>query len=685
MLTRLLLLTMATAPALAADLPPHPRLLFNRAGLEGLKQRVARPPWREVWAGFKAGVAARLGQSVDLPPRGGNWSHNYVCPEHGARLKRGRQLGPWRWEHLCPIGPHTLVGDPARATHDFDGNAIAAAHGTNAQEVCDLGLVYQLTGDPRYAQRADALLLAYADKYLTYPLHNNQGKPVKRNGGRIASQPLTEASTFIPLAQGADLVWDTLTAAQRETLEQRLFRPALTETILNDSATPVIHNIQCRRNSAVGLIGYLFGDARLIHEAIDGVSGYRAQMAKGVQADGVWFEGAWGYHFFTLNGLVPLTEAARNCGLDLYGPELKRLFDAPFALATPDFTLPAFNDSGEEKLANTAALYELAFARYRNPVYASLLSQAPRTSTSALWFGVDELPTGRLPSLGSRNAEASGYAILQRGDGREATWACLKYGPHGGGHGHFDKLNLVLWSRGQMLGLDSGTHAYGSALHRDWDKTTLAHNTLTVDESDQAPATGRCRLFGSQGGVDYVMADAGPVYAGVELVRTVLLLDADLLVVVDQAQAKEPRLFDVAYHLRGAWGALPAGTPWSSPRAPGYKCLTQTTTRTAADGLDLPLVNGERKLLVSLAPGAATEVITGLGLGASTADLVPTVLFRRRASSSTWVWSIALDGVAPRLLATPAADGAVKLSVGHGAQQWQVLVDSRQPRLAVGG
>ncbi len=52
-------------------------------------------------------------------------------------------------------------------------------------------------------------------------------------------------------------------------------------------------------------------------------------MRKGVSPDGVWWEGAWGYHFYTLSALWSLTEAARNCGINLYSDELKRMFDAP--------------------------------------------------------------------------------------------------------------------------------------------------------------------------------------------------------------------------------------------------------------------------------------------------------------------------------------------------------------------
>lgn len=158
-------------------LPPHPRLLLNAEGIAQLKQRIASARWaKATWSELKADADKLIAAPVELPPRGGNWSHNYVCPTHGARLSQGRKLAAWEWEHTCPVGPHTLRGDPSKAKLDFDGNAISGVHGRLAHQIVDHGLVFQVTGDARHAARAREILLAYADRYRTYPLHDNQGK-----------------------------------------------------------------------------------------------------------------------------------------------------------------------------------------------------------------------------------------------------------------------------------------------------------------------------------------------------------------------------------------------------------------------------------------------------------------------------------------------------------------------------
>jgi len=658
------------ALALAAPLPPHPRLLLDRQDIQALQQRIAQPSWKERWSAYKKAVDKSLSQPVELPPRGGNWSHNYVCPQHAARLRQGKRIGPWEWEHRCPVGNHILRGDPSQAHLDFDGNAIMDVHGNYAQLLRDAGVVFQVTGDRRYAEKAREILLAYAAKYLTYPRHDNYGRP--KGGGRVASQSLSEASWLIPVAQGADLIWETLTAEQKRFVEEKLFRPALNEVIL--PSTHGIHNIRCWLNSAIGSVGYLLGDERLIQIAIDDPKrGFRQQMLQGVRDDGMWYEGASGYHFYTIRGLWPLSEAARHCGLNLYEARYKSLFDGPLALAMPNLTLPNFNDSGVVSLTAQADYYELAYARWRDPLYVPLLAAGRRRGELALWYGVPELPKADLDvTRGSRNSPPSGYAILERGPGKDATWLCVKYGPHGGGHGHNDKNHFILYSRGRIVMPDAGTHAYGSPLHKSWDKTTLAHNTLVVDEQSQAQAEGKCLAFGAASGVDYVITDAGNIYKGIRFVRTVALLNENHAVIVDHVRADNEHIFDIVSHLNGKWQALPDGQPWSPPEAPGYKHIAGATTRTTSASITVAA-----DAALTLAGGVPTEIITGTGVGASTENRVPLVLFRRKAKETTFVWAVSLDGKPVTL------DTGATVTVRSGDQHWDLVVNPDQASFSV--
>ncbi|MEI7729608.1 MAG: heparinase II/III family protein [Verrucomicrobiota bacterium] len=683
-LTMLGVLLLAGTAAGAEALPPHPRLLFDDAGIAQLKQRVQQEPWASQWTAFRKSFDKTMNAPIELPPRGGNWFHWYVCPTHGARLTQGKQLGPWHWEHICPVDKEVLPGDPTKPDRDFDGVAINHPHSSYATAIRNAGILFQITGDARYAKRGRDILLAYAARYLSYPLHTTRGQ-AKIGGGRVGPQTLDEAMWLIPVAQGADLIWNTLAEADRRTLADKLFLPAARDVILAHKMG--VHNIQCWKNSAVGITGYLLGDTALISAAIDDpVRGYRTQMAKGVQPDGVWYEGAWGYHFFTLGALWPLTEAARNCHLNLYGEPLKKMFEAPVNLAMPNLSLPAFNDSGEVNIRSS--VFELAYARYRDPVYLVALADSKRRDEMALWFGVPQLPSAQHAALPSRNAQDSGYAILQRGAGEQATWLCLKYGPHGGGHGHPDKNNFVLYARGKVLCPDPGTRPYGSPLHGQWDKVTLAHNTLVVDEGNQAEATGQCLAFGNDHGCDFAMTDAGPIAKGVRFIRTAVMLNQNLIIFSDQITADKPHTFDLATHCNGTWQTPPPGGAFTLPAQNGYQHLKNATLcRTNAAIAQTCNLAPDWRGVIALAAGEPTDVITTTGVGKSTADRIPMTIFRRTTAQTTFVWALALDGTAPTLQAVPPKktqlDPTVAIRVTSVANSWNLAINTAKATVRI--
>jgi len=132
----------------------------------------------------------------------------------------------------------------------YDDVVLSTTHSSYSSAARDLGFLYRLTGSDAYAGRAREILLAYADRYDSYPLHTIRGKEAM-GGGRVMPQTLDESTWLIPMCQGADLVWDRLSGADREKLEERLFRPAAHVIMQHEMK---IHNIQCWKNSAVALV-----------------------------------------------------------------------------------------------------------------------------------------------------------------------------------------------------------------------------------------------------------------------------------------------------------------------------------------------------------------------------------------------------------------------------------------------
>ena len=654
----LMLVGAISTPEYAVIFAEHPRLLFTKADLVDIRQRIEQQEGaRRVYNSIKGNADAWLTREAQLPDRGGQWWHWYSCKEDGATLRTKSDT-----EHECPVCGKVYTGYP------YDDVVLDRKHNQLAEAIWDCGLVYQITGEKQYAEAGKRILLAYAETYLSYPLHNIHGD-AKVGGGRVGPQTLDESTWLIKMAQGADMIWETLADTEVQQVSEGLFRPAAVEVIQKHRMG--IHNIQCWKNSAVGLTGFLLGDTDLVWDAIESDHGYRKQMEHGVRPGGPWFEGAWGYHFYTLNALWNLTEAAHHNRIDLYGPELRSMFDAPIDFAMPNLHLPAFNDSGEVDVSRSGALYEIAHTRYGDAKYRAALSS--RSSKQAMLYGVEFADALVQDAQHSRNYEEAGYAILTQGEGRDATWLCVDYGPHGGGHGHPDKLNFVLYSQGQVVAPDPGTARYGVPIQREWYRQTLAHNTLTVDEQSQNPTEGRCLFFNET--MNAAVFQAGGIYEGVTFYRTALLLDEDTVVLLDQVRSDKPHVFDFAYHNIGKWTETPNGAAWPVPDKGGYMHLRDAMSTTVDDSAEFTLVLNENSEMALMAlTDAQTEFIWGTGVGRNTADRVPMVIARQQGEQANVIWVISLSGEFPGLewvdLSSSAPALALRIRSGDESTVW---------------
>ncbi len=543
-------------------------VLFTPADLERVNATAAEYSWASAAKAnilkaadsFPQGHLDRFGLTeLALPPEGGQWWHWYVCPGQGTRL---RFEPPDR--HVCPVDNKRVTGWP------YDQVVYATRHDELANAARDLGLAYRLTGQRAYAERAAWILKQYAGRYLSLPLHDINGKTAK-SGARVHAQTLDEAIWLMAMCWAYDLVGDTLEAADRAAIETHLLRAAVETIERNDMG---VSNWQSWHNAAIGAAGFVLADRAMAARAIDGKSGLRFQLENSTTADGFWYEGSATYHFYALDALRQLAEMASRNGVDLWGEaRFRQLFEAPMRFMLPDGTLAPFNDATTVNLANYAKLYESAYRHYGDAVLAGVAAMRTR-ERDALLFGAPVLEGAGKATLESTVFAESGYAVL-RSPGNDHT-VILKYGPHGGGHGHYDKLGLVSYARGGVLALDPGTQAYGAPTHDTWDKMTVAHNTMVVDERTQAEATGR--LVWSDFGEGYraARAEVATAYRGVRLERTILLTDDYALdVLAGEATDGTEHQFDWVYHNQGVTEtALPLTAYAKLPRANGYQHLT---------------------------------------------------------------------------------------------------------------
>ena len=511
-----------------------------------------------------------------LPPEGGQWTLWYVCPTHGVRL---RYEGPT--SHVCPVDDHVYSGWP------YDQVVYSWMHSDLAGYARDLGLSYRLTGNVVHAASALEILIAYADAYLSYPYHDTHGEPTG-SGGRVLSQTLDESGWLIPIAWAYDLIADApmVTDAERAHIEHDLLRPAVA-TIQRHPAG--MSNWQSWHNAGMGAVGFALDDPTLIATVLRGSDGFEFQMQESVTADGFWYEGSWGYHFYALNALMQLSEMASRGGYDAYAnPAMRSMFEAPLLFAMPDWTLPQFNDSGESNLISNDRFFEAAYHRYQEDVFTAVLGQRNR-GRDALMFGEASLPSAAKLTLSSHLFPDAGYAVMRAGQGDDATYLALDYGPHGGGHGHYDKLGFVLFARGTVMGVDPGTQSYAAPTHTTWDKVTVAHNTVVVDESTQQEATGALHRFESVPGVTLASADAGEANPSVALLRTMVMtpeyvVDRFRVTSTDGAEHD----LDWVHHNTGALDSSLAMASYSGfPSSEGYQHLENAASVTMGEDWDV--------------------------------------------------------------------------------------------------
>ena len=524
--------------ALAARAKSRPTLLFTAAMRDAARRRIAEDPDAKAWwTKFRADVDARRADCPAIPPVGGQWFHWYACPTCGVQLK-----GETPTRHVCPKCKGAYSGWP------YDDAYYFFVHHRLGTLVHDCGLAGALSGDPKYAETVRKVLLGYADAYLTYPRHDNSG-PNERNrdAARAFSQILDESVWLIDLLQGYDAVASEIPAADRARIADRVFRPAADIIhAADDQPRHILGNHQCWHFSAYALAALVTGDAARLRESMEGLSGCRYQLETGILSDGFWYEGAWGYHFYTMESLMPYFTALGNLGVPPPA-RFKMMCDAPFGQLTPDWKLPAMNDSGRVSFSpgTRAEFYEQAWSWWRDPVYAGWLARRPRTTRHYALYGSPLPGTGAPLTLGSRLYEASGISVLRNG----GTYVLMDHGPHGGWHGHHDKLNLLVWADGEMFAEDPGCVGYGLPLHWGWYRSSIAHNTLSVD-GRQAAADGQLLAFNGSNDVQYVIADAGRIAEGVQ-VRRATALCGNLLFDYVAATSRDEHLYEWTFHSRG--------------------------------------------------------------------------------------------------------------------------------------
>ncbi len=238
-----------------------------------------------------------------------------------------------------------------------------------------------------------------------------------------------------------------------------------------------------------------------------------SELDRQIFDDGVYFEQSTWYqrytadfysHFLILQALSgELRDEETQTRIET---KCQSMFDFLLYITKPDGSTPSIgDDDGGRSLPLGAA--------ETNDFRGSLATAAVLFDRGDYKFIADELSEEALWLLGEEGADAfeslkatqphqtsrafphGGYFLMRDGWATTDNYLLIDCGETGslsGGHGHSDALAVEIAVGGKSLLVDPGTYTYHeSAELRDHFRTTVAHNTLMVDERSQSEPGGK--------------------------------------------------------------------------------------------------------------------------------------------------------------------------------------------------
>lgn len=665
----------------------HPNVYWDQEDIDHYKEMLkTSPDLQKLLAGLKSDLDKRIAQPIDVPPPQKGPDGKWMFPGDyfpATALHGGKDAPVFRFKTMCQ---------------------------RDSEAVSDLGTLYALTGDEKYAEYARKLLLAYAhcSEWGISPIYN-----VRSEIGMTGAL-LGEAFIVMRWARGYDLIYNlpSWTKEDRAQIHDNLFYPmALTDLYPawpgTDTPWYACHRTNRSFFSCVSVLaaGCATDDQELINAALYGI---HPTINKGdpdkagqfppekpwtaATADnptyglmtryftpdcirgGMWVEPSLGYSFYALSSMIGAAEILWHHNIDLYRHNdaiLKNMLDSPILFTYPDMTEPGMG-SGRRSLFeyHAATIYEYGYRRYHDPRYLALINgngdskpgQSLRLNPSgscppSILFDLDakEVPaSGAKPSV---NWPLVGPGVLRTpaSNGRSLPQNLVLMSGPSASKSDPDKLNVELFALDDILMPSPGHDFIHGNVVPKWYLTTVAQNTLTVDEKTQTYYYSNPRTQAHAEQVVFAPADTmglqrswtDSVYSGVTMDRAVFMTP-DYFADIFGVFSKEPHKYDLAWHIRGdvSSNLKLDSFSFTAPMGDGYDVLTNLRHAAVPDqpwSMTFTRDTHLARLQAAAAPDA--QVIVGDGgpfhdvviRGNSPADpTAPTILERRETASTVY-------------------------------------------------
>jgi hypothetical protein len=494
---------------------------------------------------------------------------------------------------------------------DYSGGYTHERHKRNFQVAQKAGALFQVLGDEKYARYIRDMLFQYEAMYEDLPLHPKERSYAR---GKLFWQCLNDANWLVYMAQAYDAIYDWLSDAERSKLEENLFRPFADHLSINNHRFfNRVHNHSTWGNAAVGMIGLVMGDDELVERALYGLpfddvdlsakdndggyiyskekkAGFLANLQEPFSPDGYYTEGPY-YQRYAMYPFLVFAQGLHNAKPELKifeneGKVLLEGVDAMLNLTDANGNFFPLNDAQKGMSYRSGAVVTAVNIAYytggRDPRLLGIAEQQGRVLLDDAGFAV---------ALGVRNGESKpfekrsvnlsdgsggsegGVAVLRVGD--EDLALVFKYTAQGLSHGHYDKLSIALYERGDEVLQDYGLARFvnigqkggGNYLeeNKSWAKQTIAHNTITQNERSHfggeydigSQHHSELRFFdASRNDIQVISARETNAYPGSEMRRTTALIDKEgfdkpFVLDIFQVGSDAANQYDLPFHYLG--------------------------------------------------------------------------------------------------------------------------------------
>ena len=475
---------------------------------------------------------------------------------------------------------------------DPGGGYTHETHKANGFLLYDVGQLYKLTGDKTYADFAGQAMMDYADVYPSWELHPAQKE---QSPGRMFWQNLNESMFLLNVSQCYDAIKEALSEEQREKIEKDLLRNMADFLSVGAPETfNKVHNHGTWATAAVGLTGYAIGDDEYVQKALMGLdksgeAGFLKQMDVLFSPDGYYNEGPY-YHRFALKPFVIFAQAVQknNPDLKIFEKRDGILKKAIYSLIQQNYGGLFFpiNDAIKEKGIRTDELLNGVAIAYDLTGDTGLLSVAAEQDKFVLTPESRKLAR----DLAAGKATPFDYKSMRLGDGQQGTEGALdilrasedpkglavvaKNTSQGLGHGHFDKMGILVYDAGHEILRDYGAARFlnveakygGHYLpeNNKYAKQTVAHNALVVDETSHFGGDVRIgnqhapKLFDfvNEENIKLTSAEIDTAYDDVRLGRAVAMIkdaafSGPIIIDLVEAHTEGPHSYDLPFHYNG--------------------------------------------------------------------------------------------------------------------------------------